>query len=37
MLNWRLMSRWQNWIIVFLMFSIASIGIHILSEYMENK
>lgn len=36
MINWKIAGTWQNWIIVFLMFSIAAAGIHLAWAYFDN-
>jgi hypothetical protein len=35
MLNWSIMSRWQNWLIVTLMFAIPATGLHFLINHVE--
>lgn len=35
MINWAIASRWQNWIIVFLMFAIGMLGLHIFIDTID--
>lgn len=35
MLNLALMSRWQNWVIIFLMIAIAMTGMHIFIDFID--
>jgi len=35
MLNFNLMKAWQNWIIIFLMISIAMTGLHIFINFID--
>lgn len=35
MLNFALMKEWENWFIVFLMFSIAMLGMHIFIDFID--
>jgi len=37
MLNFSLMSRWQNWVIIFLMISIAMTGLHIFIDFIDKE
>ena len=37
MLNYAIMSRWQNWVIVFLMFTIAAVGFHAMLPNVEKE
>lgn len=37
MLNFKLMSAWQNWAIVFLMISIGLVGLHIFIDALDRN
>lgn len=37
MLNWALMARWENWFIVFLMFAIGMLGVHIFVDFIDSE
>lgn len=37
MLNFNLMARWQNWVIIFLMIAIAMTGLHIFVDFIDKE
>ena len=35
MLNWSIISVWQNWFIVFLMIAIVLVGLHVIVSHTD--
>lgn len=35
MLNWGIMSAWENWFTVFLMIAIVLVGLHVFVDQMD--
>lgn len=35
MLNWNILSAWQNWFTVFLMIAIGLVGMHIFVDLLD--
>jgi len=35
MINWAIVSRWQNWLIILLMFYIGMMGLHIFIDLFD--